>query len=401
MQFNKQKSLINLTVFIDVIGIGIIIPVLPFYVGSFNSSPLVMTLLFTVFSLCSFFSAPFLGKWSDKIGRRPVLIISILSTALGWFLFAGAKNLIWLFLGRTIDGLAAGNFSTAQSYLADISKDEKERTQNLGSLGAIFGIGFIIGPMLGGLLSSISNRFPFWVVGFLALINVLLVFLFLPESLKQKSRQEKISFNPFKPLLTALNNKNLVKIFIIWLLFNFSALGMQSIFSLYINKAYGLGASAAGLFMAMIGIIMAVNQMFGLKHLWLKKFQEPNLLFWSLLALGSGFILMSSELFALFVVGLVATTFGQSILRVIMTSEVMGKSEPHQRGETTGILSSLASVAAIFSPIIAGWFFKFNIDLPFIISSVYALLAFVLVYIERKKLKNKHLPEDVVVNILN
>ena len=121
----SRKFIILMTVLIDVLGIGIIIPVLPFYVESFGASAFIVTLLFAVFSFFSFFSAPLLGAWSDRIGRRPVLIISIFSTALGWVVFALSTNIFWLFIGRIIDGLAAGNFPIAQSYLVDIAKDEK------------------------------------------------------------------------------------------------------------------------------------------------------------------------------------------------------------------------------------------------------------------------------------
>ncbi|PJA86559.1 MAG: tetracycline resistance MFS efflux pump, partial [Candidatus Moranbacteria bacterium CG_4_9_14_3_um_filter_42_9] len=154
MQLQKEKIIIISTVFVDVLGIGIIIPVLPFYLERFESGAMMLTALFSVFSLCSFLSAPVLGALSDRIGRRPVLLLSIFSTAVGWFVFASAGKIWVLFLGRIIDGMAAGNFPIAQSYLSDISKNEKERTANFGVIGAIFGIAFIVGPVFGSLLSS-------------------------------------------------------------------------------------------------------------------------------------------------------------------------------------------------------------------------------------------------------
>ena len=152
----KEKLIIILTVLIDVIGLGIIIPVMPTYVQSFGASPTIITLLFSVFALFSFLSAPLLGALSDKIGRRPILMVSILSSSIGWFVFAWAPSLTFLFLGRIIDGLAAGNFSTAQSAISDLAKTPQERTANLGLTGAIFGVGFLLGPFLGGMLSTIS-----------------------------------------------------------------------------------------------------------------------------------------------------------------------------------------------------------------------------------------------------
>src|SRR4051812_33987023 len=128
----KEKLIIVFTVFVDVIGFGIVVPILPFYVQLFGVGPFLTTLMFASFSFCAFLSSPFLGALSDKIGRRPVLIVSIVSTAIGWFVFASARSILFLFIGRIIDGCAAGNYTTAQSYLVDISKDEKERTANIG-----------------------------------------------------------------------------------------------------------------------------------------------------------------------------------------------------------------------------------------------------------------------------
>jgi MFS family permease len=136
------KALVLFTVFIDIVGLGIIIPILPSYVQSFGVSSAVVTLLFAVYAFFSFFSAPYLGSLSDRIGRRPVLIISIISSAIGWFVFARAWSIGLLFLGRIIDGLAAGNITAAQSALADIAKDAKERAVNMGLFGALFGVGF-------------------------------------------------------------------------------------------------------------------------------------------------------------------------------------------------------------------------------------------------------------------
>ena len=166
-KIQKEKLVIMITVLIDVIGVGIVVPVLPFFVEQVGGGPQWVTRLFAVFSVCSFFSMPFLGSLSDRIGRRPILLISILSTAIGWLIFASAKSILFLFVGRIIDGLAAGNFSTAQSCLVDIARDEKERTSNLGIIGALFGAGLMVGPALGGVLGEISPTLPFWVVGFL------------------------------------------------------------------------------------------------------------------------------------------------------------------------------------------------------------------------------------------
>jgi len=234
---NKTKFLILLTVFIDIIGIGIVIPILPFYVERFSSSPLVLTSLFSVFALCSFLSAPVIGAWSDRLGRRPMLLMSIISTALGWAIFAVANNIWFLFFGRIIDGLAAGNFPIAQAYLTDIAKDEKERAHNLGLIGAILGIAFIIGPFLGGMLGSFFHSLPFWFVAGLASVNAILAYFILPETNINKSLAP-ISVNPFVPLKSAIKNINLRANYIAWFLFCLGIAAFQSVFSLYMAKIF-------------------------------------------------------------------------------------------------------------------------------------------------------------------
>jgi len=284
-RINGKKAIIILTIFIDVLGIGIVIPILPFYVESFGVTPFFVTLLFAVFSFFAFLSAPFLGALSDKIGRRPVLLVSIFSTAVGWFVFAGAGSILFLFVGRIIDGLAAGNFSTAQSYLVDISENEKERTSNLGLVGAIFGIGLIIGPMLGGLLSIISPAFPFWIVGGLAALNFIGACFFLPETHHKRDKNKKIEINPLLPITRSIKDINLRSRYLAWFLFSIAIAIEQSIFALYLDYQFGFTAAAVGYVLTVMGVIMVVNQGILLKRFWLKYFNESFLEIWLFLFL--------------------------------------------------------------------------------------------------------------------
>lgn len=393
----KEKLLISLTVLVDVIGIGIVIPVLPFYVESFGAKPFIITSLFAVFSLFSFLSAPFLGSLSDKLGRRPVLIISILSTAIGWIVFALANQIWILFLGRIIDGMAAGNLPIAQSYLSDISKTDKERTENMGLIGSMFGIGFIIGPMIGGLLSSISHSFPFWVVGFLALINSILVFFFLPETNRNIDKSRKLSLNPITPLIKAAKNKELLPAYIIWFFFGISAVGMHSVFSLFLSHAFGYGAFTSGIFMTIIGVVIAINQGVALKHFWLKKFKESNLTLWLMPTFAVGYLIMGIEILPVFLAGMVMITFSQSVLRVTLMSQIAGSASPNERGEVMGVLAAVMSLSTIVGPMIAGYVFQIKENLPFIISGIYALIAFGIILLVNRKMQHKVLPEDINV----
>jgi len=210
----REKIIVLFTVLVDVIGFGIVIPILPFYVSSFGASPFVVTMLFSTFALFSFISSPFLGALSDRVGRRPVLLASISTTAIGWFVFAAANSIPLLFLGRIIDGAMAGNFTVAQSCLVDVARNEKERGANLGLIGAAFGIGFLIGPVVGGLLSTVSHAFPFWIAGALATVNSILAYIFLPETHKHRDSNAALSFNPLTPLARAATNTGLRPLFL-------------------------------------------------------------------------------------------------------------------------------------------------------------------------------------------
>ena len=394
----KIKFLILTTVFIDAVGLGIIIPILPFFVARFSSSPLLMTSLFSVFSLCSFLSAPVIGALSDTIGRRAMLIISIFSTSLGWAVFAGAPNIFFLFLGRIIDGSAAGNLPIAQAYLIDIARDDKERTTNLGLIGAIFGMAFIVGPFLGGVLGSVSHAFPFWFVGALALANGILAIFFLPETNKNRvAHSHRISINPFSPLKRALHDKPLMPNYSAWFFFGLAISSFMSVFALYTQVTFGFQEFAIGLLFTMMGVIIALNQSIALRHFWLKYFEEPTLELVLLIIFAIGFLFMSTHTLSLFIAGLIGAIFGQSVLRVVMNSQIAAQADPRAKGETLGIASSIASLSMVIGPFIAGFLFSYNTRMPFIAGSLFLVVAFFILYNKRTLLHKQHLSADVPI----
>lgn len=371
----KEKLIILFTVSLDVLGMGIVIPILPYYVKNFSASPLVVTWLFSIFALFSFFSAPFLGALSDRIGRRPSMIISICSTAVGWLIFASAKSLPFLFLGRIIDGSAAGNFSTAQSYLSDIARDEKERTSNMGIIGMIFGIGLFIGPMLGSLLAKISISFPFWFVGMLATVNALLAYRFLPET-HPGHRGGKLSIHPFSPIIGATRDAVLRSRYITWFLFSLAFASQQTVFSLYMADVYGFNVHQTGWLFASMGIVMAVNQGYLLRKFWLRKFGEGFLEIWLFPVFALAFIAFASGNIYIFFLGLMINGFTQTIVRAVINSRSAGLAGPQRRGEVLGIMASIMSLAMFISPIIAGFLYNMNHAWPFYYGATCLMLAF-------------------------
>jgi multidrug resistance protein len=374
---SKEKLIIISTVLTDVIGFGIVIPILPFYVTEFGASAATVTLLFATFSFFAFLSSPFLGAWSDRIGRRPILILSIASTAVGWLVFAGAKSIWMLFLGRIIDGLAAGNFTTAQSTMIDISKDEKDRAANLGIIGAAFGVGFILGPLIGGALSKVSHSFPFWMAGCLASLNTFLAFFFLPETHRNRDSHKPMNFNPLAPLARAAQDAMLRPLYVTWSFFAFAIVTSQSVFGLFVMDVFGFNAYEAGMMFTMIGVIVVLNQGFLLKKFWLARFSEARLAVLMLVMMAVSALLVSTELLPLFYLSFLGAGTGQAILRVVITSQAASASDPARKGETMGILSALMSAYMVVAPILSGFLYELNRASPYIVS---ALLLFIGVY---------------------
>src|SRR5437773_8425418 len=175
---SRPLLIIFLTIFVNLVGFGIIIPLLPFYAGTFGASPLTIGLLFAVFSLCQLVAAPALGDLSDRYGRRPVLIFSLAGTVVSFVMLAMAHSIAMLFAARMVDGLSGGNISTARAYVADIT-EPKDRARAYGILGAAFGLGFIFGPALSGLLAKVSYTAPIWAAAALTAVATLMALFWL------------------------------------------------------------------------------------------------------------------------------------------------------------------------------------------------------------------------------
>lgn len=386
LNFSRPKTVIIITILIDVIGLGIIIPVMPYFVQSSGASAITITGLFAVYSFCSFFSAPLLGSLSDKFGRRPALIISLFSTTIGWFVFGSAKSIFWLFVGRIIDGMAAGNFTIAQSYITDISKDHKDRTHNMGMIGAIVGIGFIVGPAIGSLLSHVSMAFPFYFVGVLAALNTIAAYLFLPETNDDLHTNKIISVNPFRPINLAIGDKILRAHYVALFLFSLASAIQHSIFALFLQRVFGLGVIGTGYALAAMGLVMVANQGILLKHFWLKKFKESWLELWFFLFFAISFFMMSIASITTFIVGAFVMILCQSLLRAVLASRITGSANTKNKGEISGIMSAIVTLGMIIGPLIVGGIFVLNPHLPFIMSGVILLMAFFVMLIFRQTL---------------
>lgn len=372
---SKAKVIILLTAFIDVVGIGIVIPTLPSYVQRLSDSPFLAASFFAIYSFFAFFATPVLGSLSDRYGRRPVLIISLLGTAIGWFVFAWGRNVAMLVLGRAIDGITSGNIATAQNYLADLARDDQERAANLGMIGAVFGIGFIVGPAAGALLSGISPTFPFWVAGALALANTVAAYFFLPESLRERGRTTSVTLNPLRGIGFAYGHGPIRGLLWAWTFFCLAVSAIPAVFALYVEAAFALSPRGIGLLFAGMGLLMAINQGVLLRRFWLRRFDTRGLMWSSALLMLLSFACMASGNFWLFLAALVLNAFGQANLRVSSNSAIIGRSPAAQQGMVNGVVQSVFFLSSVLAPLYAGALMELDVRLPWLAAAGFIALA--------------------------
>ena len=350
---------IFITVFIDLIGFGIVIPVLPYYAEGtrFNATPSQVGLLFASYSAMQLIFSPVLGRLSDKYGRRPVLLISLLGTSLGFFILGFANTLALLFVGRIIDGISGGNISTAQAYVADVTTEEN-RAKGMGLIGAAFGLGFVFGPAIGGILSRWGINVPFLFAGSLALANTVLLYFTLPETVTadHPARVSAATGRGWKHLVQSLRNPRLGYVLTIYFLGIVAFSIMTATFSLFMMFRMGYDAFHNGLVFAFVGIISALVQG-GLIGKLVKKFGEPLLvmvgaLLFAVSLVSIPFVTAASGLIAILTLGAV-TSIGQAFMSPSLSSLGSKSASAAEQGTVLGVMQSVASLARAVGPSLA------------------------------------------------
>jgi MFS transporter, DHA1 family, tetracycline resistance protein len=349
---------ILITVLIDMVSIGLIVPVLPLIVGTFTASPAEQTFWFGAvsfsFGIANFFGAPILGALSDRHGRRPVLLIGFSGLALS-FIVTGLATALWmLIVVRLFSGMMQANAAVANAYVADITAPE-ERARRFGLLGAMFGMGFILGPVMGGLLGAIDIHLPFFVAGGLSIINWLYGFFVLPESLPLARRRpfEWRRANPASALkgLTQLHGVGpLVAVIGLASLAQFT---MHMSWVLYTTFKFGWGPAQNGWSLFAVGMVSVFVQGFLLKHL-LKRFSPRRLASVGLVAsmltyLGFGLASQGWMMFAVIIVGTIVGGGAQASIQ----SMVSNAAQAHEQGQTMGSVASLNSLMAVLAPLVS------------------------------------------------
>ena len=358
----RPLAFIFLTVFLDLLGVGILVPVLPFIVAEFRSDALTVGLLSLTFAAAQFLASPVLGAWSDRVGRRPVLLLSVLGTGLGYFLFGAAHTLWLLFLARLIDGFTGGNVSTAQAYIADVSPIE-DRAKNFGLIGAAFGLGFIIGPALGGILSHWSLRAPAFAAGGLSLVTVTLGYLVLPESLPATRRTTTPfrlrDLHPFGHLGEAIRRPGVARIFVAFFAMNFAMAELQSNFAVFTHARFDLGPAGTAPLFTLVGLVGILVQGVLLRRIATTD-RERTIAMGGLVLMGTGFAAIAFVPAALWLYPAVAVlAFGSSSAGPMLTSEVSHSVSAAEQGWVLGSMQSVASLTRIAGPVWAGLAFDY------------------------------------------
>ncbi len=384
---NRRLITIFLIVFVGLLGFSIILPLLPYYGEIFGASPTVVGLLTASYAAAQFIGAPILGRLSDRYGRRPILLVSSLGTLIGFLILGFADSLWLLFAGRILDGLTGGNISVAQAYITDVT-DEKDRAKGLGLIGAAFGLGFIIGPTLGGALST-GGRYalPSFVAAGITLINVLAITFWLPESLteedrKRTMRQARYTVDP-RDLLEALRRPVFGPLLQTRFFYGFAWAIFTETFGLFAQYSLDLESNQTGYVLGYVGLLIVLVQGVAIGRL-AARFAEHRLILMSVVVASLGLLSWAfTPNVPILLVVLAPLALASGVLNTVINSAITKAVRPEEVGGALGLASALESLTRVISPIIGGYALeKLGDWSPGVIAA--AVLAWLAVYFWRK-----------------
>lgn len=397
MQTTKKSAIgfIFITLLIDVMGWGLIIPVMADLIAQLKHIPVNQAstygaLLLSVFAITQFLFAPVVGNLSDKYGRRPVLLLSLLGFGIDYIILAVAPTYGWLFIGRVIAGMTGASFTTATAYIADVSPDETTRAKNFGMIGAAFGLGFVLGPALGALLATWGIRAPFYAAAALCLLNCLYGYFLLPESLSKENRRpfDFKRANPFGSLKFLTNHPEIGGLAISFFLIYLGAQAVQGNWNFFTIYRFNWSEKMVGISLAVVGVLVGGVQA-GLTPVINPKIGNEKSIYLglTLYAIGLTLFAFATEswmMFAFLIPYCLGGICGPSLQAVIS-----GHVPPNQQGELQGALTSLMSLTTIIGPLVMNSTFTyFTTDkapfyfpgIHFLIGAVCMLLSIVITY---------------------
>ena len=393
---NKARFTIFLTVFIDLVGFGIVIPLHPYLAREFGADPLQVGLLMAIYSALQFLFSPFWGRLSDRLGRRPVLLVSLLGSTLAHLAFGLGTELWVLFAARGGAGLFAANISTAMAYMADIST-HKERSKSMALIGVAFGLGFTIGPFLGGILIYIGQSFgdaaPYGshfaavIASLICFINFLMTYFFLPES--RRSRGVRPKRSRLGLLMGQLKRKTVGALMFSLFFYSLAMANMEIPLFLYVQDRLGWPAETASYGFAYLGFILVLTQGYFVRK-WLPKWGERQVLILGLIlgGLGFGMIAGSHHLWML-TVAVTLMGFGIGLVGPSISGCVSLLTHEDGQGETLGANQSLSALGRVIGPTLGGWLYKeAGSEAPFAFAAFLMGIALLVVFSQFKKIPN-------------
>ncbi|MBM4761637.1 MFS transporter [Bacillus sp. B15-48] len=383
METKKALPILFAIMFLVMVGFGIIIPVIPFYAEELGATPTQLGLLMAVYSFMQLVFAPVWGRVSDRVGRKPVMMIGIIGLALSFFLTAVSTQLWMLFAARIIGGaLSAANMPTAMAYVADITSDE-DRGKGMGIIGAATGLGFIFGPAIGGIFSQASLATPFYLAGISSLLTFFFVLFVLKESLPAEKRNQQHGKKRNSFYKEAFKSSTSI-LFFLQLFISLSLAGLEATFAYFAAEKAGLGAVELGYIFMIMGLVQAIIQG-GFVGKMTKKFGEGFVIQLGIIvsALGFALILFTNNFLT---AALFLTIFGvgNGLIRPSVSS-LLTKTATSGHGSATGLLSSFDSLGRIIGPPLGGWLFSITIGLPYISGIILSFIALGIYQVYRQR----------------
>jgi len=354
--FTRPLLIIFLTIFIDLLGFGMVIPLLPFYAKDFNASPFLIAVIVSAYSWMQFFFAPIFGSVSDRIGRRPVLFWSIIGSGIGYMMIGFAGSLAMIVAGRILGGITGANLSTAQAYIADVTTREN-RAKGMGLFGMAFGLGFILGPALSGVLSKFGHEVPFLVAGALSFGNAALLYLILPESRKVgdvlPERKGRIA-----DLLDSIRDSRFASLTLQYFLLVVAFSMMNTAFPFYTNFSFGYDVERTGYVLAYVGFLAVIMQGMLLGRLS-KRFGEQKLVIAGVAILLLSFLAVpyvTKDSYGLvgLLIGAAGFAIGNGLSSPALTALASKTAQEHEQGKALGMMQSAASLSRAVGPLLTG-----------------------------------------------
>ncbi len=384
----RSLAIIFFTVFLDLVGFGIILPLMPYLARQFSATPLEIGLLMAVFSFMQFLFSPLWGKLSDRFGRRPIILISLMGAIFSYTFFAFSNSLFLLFVARGLAGFFAANISAAQAYIADITPKDK-RSVGMGLIGAAFGLGFIMGPAIAGLTGPIGEylgdeppfgiQFSALVAAGLNLINLVLAFFFLPETLdpdkirekKDQSRWQSFTFIFREPLLRSL--------FTIFFLISLSMALMEVMVFPFVQDRFNWDYKLASISFAYVGVIMVLTQGYFIRK-WIPRFGEKKTLLFGLVAMTLSFFGIGLSYEVIFLaLAMTLLAVGNGCMRPPIMGLASVMTDEEEQGYVLGVMNSMGAIGRIVGPVLGGWLYQSHSqEAPFFASGLLALCSILL-----------------------